>query len=126
MACSNPASIMRQVVLPEPEGPSSVRNSPLSDGEAEILHDEGAPVVGLADIAVFDVWGCHGRNGHRCSSVKEACLPVKLRSVSHGDCEQSRRSCSIAGLPGRIRESARRRPGCMAIVRPIVRGCSAS
>ena len=27
---SSPASIIRQVVLPEPEGPSSVRNSPLA------------------------------------------------------------------------------------------------
>ena len=28
VVCSNPASIIRQVVLPDPEGPSRVRNSP--------------------------------------------------------------------------------------------------
>ena len=30
VAASKPASIIRQVVLPEPEGPSIVRNSPLA------------------------------------------------------------------------------------------------
>ncbi len=30
VAVSNPASIIRQVVLPEPEGPSIVTNSPFS------------------------------------------------------------------------------------------------
>ena len=29
VAVSNPASIIRQVVLPDPDGPSMVRNSPL-------------------------------------------------------------------------------------------------
>ena len=29
VAVSNPASIIRQVVLPDPDGPSIVRNSPL-------------------------------------------------------------------------------------------------
>ena len=28
VGCSNPATIMRKVVFPEPEGPSRVRNSP--------------------------------------------------------------------------------------------------
>jgi len=38
VGASKPASIIRVVVLPDPEGPSSVRNSPRGDIEIEILH----------------------------------------------------------------------------------------
>ena len=47
---SNPASIIKQVVLPEPDGPSMVRNSPL-----QTPHDPFVAVVAFADAGKFDV-----------------------------------------------------------------------
>jgi hypothetical protein len=42
-----PASIIRQVVLPEPDGPSIVRNSPLGMVKVEIFDDERFAVIAL-------------------------------------------------------------------------------
>ena len=46
---SKPASIISVVVLPDPDGPSSVRNSPALDVEIEIVDDPRDAVVRLAD-----------------------------------------------------------------------------
>jgi hypothetical protein len=54
---SKPASIMRVVVLPDPDGPSSVRNSPGGHVEREVADDEHAPVVALLDLLEADERG---------------------------------------------------------------------
>ena len=47
VGASKPASIMSVVVLPEPEGPSSVRNSPRRMSRVEVFDDERFAVIGL-------------------------------------------------------------------------------
>jgi hypothetical protein len=54
VAVSNPASIIRQVVLPEPDGPSMVRNSPLA-WKVEILDDERFAVIAFLYTRVIRV-----------------------------------------------------------------------
>ena len=61
---SKPASIISVVVLPEPEGPSSVRNSPFRDVEIEVIDDVGLSVVGLADVVEGGEHGV-GASGRR-------------------------------------------------------------
>ena len=50
---TKPASTMSSVVLPEPEGPSSVMNSPLADVEADIV-ERREDAVGLGDVSDRD------------------------------------------------------------------------
>jgi hypothetical protein len=53
VAVSNPASIIRQVVLPDPDGPSMVRNSPLGM-EVEVFDDEHLAVIALLHAFELD------------------------------------------------------------------------
>ena len=53
-AISNPASIISAVVLPEPEGPSRVRNSPLPMSRSRPFDDQRLAVIGLLYIAEPD------------------------------------------------------------------------
>ncbi len=55
VALSKPASIIRAVVLPEPEGPSSVRNSPRREVEVQAFDDQRLAVIALLHVVELDV-----------------------------------------------------------------------
>ena len=54
VATSNPASIIRQVVLPEPDGAEHRQELAARDVEVQILDDERFAVIALLDSVEFD------------------------------------------------------------------------
>ena len=59
VGCSKPASIISSVVLPEPEGPSRLTNSPLLDAEIEVF-DHAERAVEFGDAVKSNEFG-HGK-----------------------------------------------------------------
>ena len=55
VGASKPASIIRHVVLPDPDGPSKVRELPLRDAEVQVPDHQRPAVIALVDVLEFDV-----------------------------------------------------------------------
>ena len=112
---SNPASIISVVVLPEPDGPSSVRNSPRSDVEIEVVDDARDAVVGLADADEADdrVGGARrGANAHArpfsrtIAQVSSSALPKHAIISSISDSLMISGGLKATMSPGMLRRIA--------------------
>jgi hypothetical protein len=51
VADSKPASIIRQVVLPEPDGPEHGQELALGDVEIQVFDDERLAIIALLEVA---------------------------------------------------------------------------
>ncbi len=74
-ANSRPAIMRRIVVLPQPEGPSSVTSVPGAIDERDVAHGDDVAVP-LAHVAEFDRGGLHGVGG---SPLRRRCRRARRR-----------------------------------------------
>ena len=105
---SRPAIRRSVVVLPQPEGPSSVTSVPARDGERDVAHG-GDVAVALADVAEFDRGGFHRRVRlvpvtRRCR--RRAPTPAARRPPRAGRAGARRRAAGSARSPPASARSA--------------------